>query len=93
MDGTTTMNKNMEATQSNNAFLVVGYRNSSSSTYKELKLYGLYTSTESAMQRITNLTGNYNEKFTEGRGYVVWINAVRFGDFERLPNAGAFVSE
>ena len=70
-------------------YLVVGYRDHPSSTYKEMNLFGLYYSPQSAQQRIFKITGSHSNNFCRGNYYCCWINKISIGDFSKMPNAGA----
>ena len=70
-------------------YLVVGYRDHPSSTYKEMNLFGLYYSPQSAQQRIFQMTGKQSNNFCRGNYYCCWINKISIGDFSKTPNAGA----
>ena len=70
--------------------MVVGYM-SMHSEFKQLTIYGIYKTEFCANRRISDLTGNSNrENFRRGNGYCLWINKMRMGDCNRMPNAGAF---
>jgi hypothetical protein len=72
-------------------YLVVGYRDCYLTTrYPEMKMYGLYKTKEEARERIHILTGIMGKNIANGNWKRCWINRVHFGDFERLPNSGAF---
>ncbi len=70
-------------------YLVVGYRDHPSSTYKEINLFGLYHSSQSAQQRIFQITGIQSNNLCRGNYYCCWINKIIIGDFLKTPNAGA----
>ena len=89
------MNDSYHSDVKRDAFLVVGYRDQFSSTQKELRMLGLYTSQEEARERVFEITGKTEEQcgeenLSKGKGYVAWVNIINFGSFDRLPNAGAF---
>lgn len=70
-------------------YLVVGYRDHPSSTYKQMNLLGLYDSLQSAQQRIFQITGRHSNNICRGNHYCCWINNIHIGDFSKMPNAGA----
>ncbi len=77
-------------------FLVVGYRDHYSSTYKQLNIYGAYTSLKEAANRIETFTRSKYMKevnITRGSCYCLWINKIQFGDLNIQPNAGAYNSD
>lgn len=70
-------------------YLVVGYRDHPSSTFKEMNLLGLYCSYQTAQQRVFQITGKQSNNFCRGNYYCCWINKISIGDFSKTPNAGA----
>ena len=71
-------------------YLVVGYRDHYSSTYKQMSLFGLYNSSWAAKQRIFQITGKQSENLCRGNYYCCWINKINMGEFSKTPNAGAY---
>lgn len=82
---TNTSNNNLDPYM----YLVVGYRDHPSSTYKEINLFGLYYSPQSAQQRIFQITGSQSNNLCRGNHHCCWINKINIGDFSKTPNAGA----
>ena len=70
-------------------YLVVGYRDHLSSTYRETKLFGLYGDVHSARKRINEITGVVSNNLGRGNHYCCWINKVTTGSFKKTVNAGA----
>ena len=72
-------------------YMVVGYHDIPSSTYKETRIFGTYTSLLEANRRVMEVTGDESmTNFRSGKNFSCWINKVPFGDCNRLPNAGAY---
>lgn len=81
---------NLHDSNRDDIFMVVGYKYVYSE-FKQLTIYGIYKTEFRANQRISDLTGSQDEEnFRRGRGYCLWINKMRMGDCNRMPNAGAF---
>ena len=77
-------------------FLVVGYRDHCSITYKQLNIYGAYTSLKEAANRIEAITRSKYTKevnITHGSHYCLWVNKIQFGDLNIQPNSGAHTSD
>jgi hypothetical protein len=73
-----------------NIYIVVGYRNSVSQIYPELRLYGFYKTAGEAKERIFAMSGVKMEEQNIVHGkYTLWINKVMYGEANRLPNSGA----
>lgn len=74
-----------------NIYMVVGYKDTCASTYKELKIYGIYFDKNRAKQRIQHITLKWPScNIVNGNNYCCWINKMSCGDTERVPNAGAY---